>query len=263
MILIHCSTLPGYNDCPRRAATRICWDMVKDSGISLATERPKIYTAVGNGCHLGSAAMARRKITAPPTLDEGQTVALAKLREDARVGVEFDEVTTNIGVAEKQVLRMVASFHADILPRFAPREIELKRQVRIDDEFGLIGTYDLDTTEDDLYDWKFGSVWRSCRAQLGGYSIMRRAYLGVVSRGLIGCHVPRVAIKKPQPLPETAAYEVDQSERMAADVIATIMRDVRAFQKSGNSACFPANPMSMICSPKYCRAYKTEWCKAV
>jgi hypothetical protein len=263
MILIHCSTLPGYNDCPRRAAPRICWDLIKDSGVPFTPERPKIYTAVGNGCHLGAAAMARRKMTASPMLNEGQSVAIAKMHEDAKIGVEFDDVTTNITVAEKQVLRMVASFHADVLPALAPREIELKRQVRISDDFGLIGTYDLDTTEDDLFDWKFGSVWRSCRAQLGGYSIMRRAHCNTVSRKLWGCHVPRVAIRKPQPAPDMVTYDVDGAEKLATEVIQTIMRDIRAFQKSGNPACFPANPMSNICSPKYCRSYGTAWCKAI
>lgn len=228
-----------------------------------AERKGKIYAAIGTGCHAGAAAMATQIVKAESaTLEAGQSTALKTCREIALAGVEYDEITTSIAVAEKQILRMVATFHADIVPELKPKSIELRRLVTINNEYELSGMMDLETVIGEIYDWKFGHVWRTCKAQLGGYSLIRRAYEKTATPAIIGCHTARVGVKKPQPATERRVYDVTSAEKLALEIVQMIIRDMTAFQKNGNPAAFPCNPMSMMCGPKYCISYDSEWCRA-
>lgn len=262
MVEIHCSSLSGYNDCPRRCAPRICRDIIEGAGTHTKRERPRIYSAVGTACHAGSCSLANRKMIAIPTLDEGETVAISTLRNESSDGIEYDDVTRNMNVAEKQVRRMVGTWFVDLLPELQPEKTEWRLSAGVGDDFRLVGSFDLRNVDKSLYDWKFGSVWRSCRAQLGGYSILAKANFKDETPRLVGCHIQRVAITKPQPGAARMDYGVPDSEKMAIEACQVIMRDIRAFQKNGNPACFPANPMSVLCSPKFCDSFNTEWCRA-
>jgi len=263
MIEIHCSTLPGYNDCPRRCAPRICRDLIESSGGKHPREeRRRIYTAVGNGCHRGASTLATRKISEAPKIEEGHVAAIEKLRSDAAFGIEYDDTTRNMATAEKQVLRMVSMWFGDVLPELSPERVEFSLAGKLPDDFMIVGSFDLRNVDASLYDWKFGSVWRSCKAQLGGYSLISKSNFCAESTRLVGCHIQRADIKKPQPSTTRVEYDVASAEGMALEICQIIMRDVKAFQRNGNPACFPANPMSVLCTPKFCDSYNTEWCRA-
>lgn len=262
-IIIRASTLPGYNDCPRRAAIRAWPRLLSAAGFNFADGPRKIYTAIGNGCHAGAAVLSnQKKDRKSPDVAEGYDVAIQLCRTESVKGIEYDDVTANMNAAEKQIVRMIGLFNTSVLPSLDPVAVEIKRPATINDQFGLSGTADMETAKGIIFDWKFGAVWRSCKAQLGAYSILRTAHGQGLAAGLCGCHIPRTSIRKDQPPAELTEYRCAQAEAMAQELIKIIMRDITAFLKSGNPAAFPCNPMSKLCSNKFCIGYNSDWCRA-
>jgi hypothetical protein len=255
MITIRCSALPSYDDCPRRSACRIIRREIAEAGYSLSEPVAGVGAAVGTGVHAGADALT----WGGASLDASSGAAVDAMREGIAGGAVWDATTPNAGTAERQVVRQVAAF-ADCKD-FAPDESgrPVRMSAAICAGFELAGTKDL-RSGSTIVDWKFASVARPYQAQLGGYSLLDRVAASRPDRIAI-VHVPRVKISHPQQPASVVSYDVGVSERAAWSVIQRIVRDVKAFLASGSPHEFAANPMSTICSPKYCQAYGTEWCE--
>jgi hypothetical protein len=188
-------------------------------------------------------------------------LAITELRKQAADGSIWDGVTQNLNTAEKQTLRLTKQFEEACVPVMAPDLIEQTRKAVVAPGWELSGRPDLETTDEIIRDWKTGTACRPYHAQHGGYSLLRRSQGGSKPRSLIMDHLKRVAIDKPQPPVTSIVYDGPAAERAAWAVIAHIMRDMRAFLKSGDPWCFACNPMSMMCSQKYCPAFGGKFCE--
>jgi hypothetical protein len=253
--------LPGYADCSRRAAAKQFPDLISEAGFDTREIRPSIGAAVGTATHTVAGHILKEKIKSGVLgeIDEAVKIALAKLQEQIAPGCEWDDTTPNLGTAAEQLPRMVRAY----LPRareLDPVAVEMKFEARVGDGWEMSGTVDLLCADGHLDDLKTGAVRRAYQAQLGGYAILLRAN-GRQVTSIGTTYVPRGKKTKPQPPPEVQTYDLDASERAAWTAIEAIKRDYAAFEKTGNPESFMANPMSMNCSPRYCSAWGTKFCR--
>jgi hypothetical protein len=117
----------------------------------------------------------------------------------------------------------------------------------------------LETTVDDIRDTKAGALHRPYAPQLGAYSLLRRSNGGVV-RGLYIDWIEREVKTNPQPPVMSEQYNIDTCERAAWATIQRIKSDYLKFQETADPWSFVANPMSLMCSERYCPAHGTKFC---
>lgn len=263
MIKIRASSLPSYADCPRRASCGIVSQAIADAGYTVKPNRAGIGAAVGIGFHESAAHISTEKMVrgaVPAKLDDAIEKGIVKYHEEIADGVEFDATTDSNNTAEKQIIRITRCFASDVITNITPVNIEVRRIAPLSDDFELTGRLDAETDSDEITDWKSGARRPVALAQMGGYSLLRRTVTETAAQSLSLFHLPRTNIKKVYPGATRIEYPVDVAEREAYIVSSYIMRDVRAFLKTGNPNVFACNAMSMMCSEKYCRAFGTDYC---
>ena len=111
-----------------------------------------------------------------------------------------------------------------------------------------------------IQDFKSGTVKRVNIPQYGGYSLLVRT-AGQKVDLLREIYVKRVGKTKAQPSPIVQDYDPAMAENFAYAIIKKIKSDLQAFRKSGSPWVWLPNPNSMMCSPHYCPAYGTKFCK--
>lgn len=260
MRYIRASMLPSYNDCARRTAAKQYRKDVEAHGFELRKLPPSIGAAVGTAVHKVVESILRGKMETgtPGTLDAGMEKGLASFREEIAPGAEWDATTPNSMAAEEQIKRL-ASAYLPRVPSVTPEAVELSLEVD-SGGWAVTGHIDLLTAEGRVEDLKTGSIRRPYQAQLGAYSLLARSN-GYEVKELGTLFIPRVRPKVPQPMPEWQAYPRGVSEAAAFSTIENIKRDMTAFLADGDPYHLPANPMSLVCSPRYCPAFGTSFCR--
>jgi hypothetical protein len=223
---------------------------------------PSVGSAVGTAAHVAVAAMQRRRlageVVSVDTRAADLRTALDAFRADIAPGAEWDDTTPSLQVAEFQIERMAERCFASA-EAMTPAAVELSLSAEIADGWTLTGTLDLLTTDAHLDDMKTGALRRPYQAQLGGYALLAKAN-GYEVRTAGTTFIARGKKTKPQPPAERQSYDLPTAERAAYATIQAIKRDVEAFKASGDPFAFPANPMSLMCSRRYCPAFETEFC---
>lgn len=263
MITIRASMLPSYADCPRRAAANLLRKILTDMGYGLRKTPTSAGALVGIGVHAGAEYCMNHKLANGDTgkLNDMIELSLTKYKiEIMKCPVSWDSTTTKKNDAECQIIGLCGVFMAEVAPEVKPiRKAEQRVKAQIEEGFELSGKPDLDT-EFGIEDWKSGTVIRPHHQQLGGYSLLKRTHEGMSPAGLRLWHMKRVAVGKPQSPVKKIIYHVEECERAAFATIKHVIRDVRNFQANQDPWSFAANPMSMMCSDKYCPAWGTAFC---
>lgn len=250
---IRASMLPSYPDCPRRSAAKQWPEIVASIGITLRELPPSIGATVGTASHVGAIGMVNGE-------SELYERSIENLRTNSANGILYDTVTANLNDAEKQISVMLDAFGKQVLPSITDViGTEIAREASAFG-FSITGHSDLETITS-IDDLKFGARCRPYHGQIGQYSLTRNAN-GVqpakLSRLIWG---PRTSVKKTFPGFTFIDYDIRQCEKIAWATIQHIKMHVEAFEKTGNQMSFPANPMSMMCTDKYCPAWGTRWCE--
>ncbi|QPC44028.1 PD-(D/E)XK nuclease family protein [Kaustia mangrovi] len=258
---IRSSMLPGYADCARRAAAKQYRDEIQAAGYELRSLMPSIGAAVGTATHAAVEHVLRHKMETgePGRIGDGVAAAMEALREEIAPGAEWDETTPNLQTAELQVRRL-AEAYMPLVADIEPAGIEMELTAQISPKWELTGKIDLYTRIAALDDLKTGAVRRPYQAQLGSYSILLRSH-GKPVTSVGTTFLPRARKTKPQPPPERQHYDRAVCEAAAFATIKEITRDVEAFAETADPFAFRANPMSLMCSARYCPAHGTEFCK--
>jgi hypothetical protein len=251
-----------YPDCQRRHAARAFTDDVKSAGYEIATVPPSIGAIIGSGSHAGIGLAMSERV-------EGREASAVEIAErvnaeiDERMGdgkVVWDDTTGNIDVARQQALRQARSILDFMGHRITPVGVEEYFQADLGEGFTLSGH--VDTREiDAVIDYKTGTIQRANGAQYGGYSLLVKANGHRVDR-LTEIFAKRVGTTKPQPEPIMVNFDLVDSEKAAWSIAQTIKRDLIKFRATGDPWSFTANPNSMNCSPNYCPAWGSQWCKS-
>ena len=263
MINIRASMLPSYQDCPRRSAAGQFREIITSTGYTL-NQRPQIVgIAVGQGLHAGVKLQAETFISSGSwgSIDDAIESGIDRYHQDIKDGVLFDNNTVSSNEAEKQIITQVKSFVYEVTPRIKPVQSERKYYSVSDKEFEFSGSPDLIDVADIIDDIKGGARSRLYHGEMGGYILLRQANDLVKTKGVRIWHMPRVSTKKSYPGASLHEYDVKLCILSASYTISQIKSNVRSFLKTKSSWAFPANPLSMMCSDKYCTAYGTDFCE--
>ena len=265
---IRSSSLTSYFDCPRRWAARYLRDEIESYGYDLKETRNNIAASIGTGVHSGAAYLLRKKISRELDNDF-LDAAIGSFRIIIEEGeVTTDDISPTIDCAEKQIVRMTKSYKTDILPIITPLLVEERFAARATQNLILSGQGDsLCHGQDGLRDLKTGSTLKSHRPQVGSYSLLYRSQGYNISAVWID-FIQRVPLKKLQPPAQSIPLNVGDCEMAAQHTIDCIDRDISVFGNGceqrkmppGEPWAFPANPMSVLCSERYCPAHGTAWC---
>lgn len=277
VIEIRCSSIPSYNDCPRRAAASLFKEKLARDGFVLQPSRSSCAAAIGTAVHKGVAELLRSKQAmgefVAAEVERAAMKALGSFHDETKEGVIWDKTTPHGLTAEVQLKALLYSF-VPILDTITPTHIELpltKLVSPLGDQAGfkimLTGTLDVRDDVKIIHDHKTGASAPSPQAQGGGYIALCRLN-DIEVNGFRVNFSKREGIQKSSiGLPPPTVMMFDPEECLSAcwSTLAEIQRHYEAYAESverGNPDpwSFPANPMSMICTPKYCRAFKTGFC---
>jgi hypothetical protein len=276
MNYLRASATPGYPDCPRRVATRIDRAAIMEFGFSLHYIPQSIAAAVGTAVHRGAAVMLGEKARTGtlPSRD----YAVEASRDGLHMATEIGEITYdgphgpthNMDEAVEQTGKMTTAYHTHVAPGINPIIVEEKLEAQVSETVMLTGHPDQVCREPgSIRDLKTGTKMPTTFAvQLGNYSLLARSHDLPIERASID-FIQRVGRNKPQPKPVTVSAAIADAENAAAKVIEHIVRDLDTFHNGdakrhlapGDPWAFIANPSSNLCSPKYCPAYGTDFCK--
>ena len=265
MKTIRCSMLPAWDDCARRTAGRQFAGLLAERGHNLRSLLPSVGASIGTAVHRGAAHLliARLSGIEEPSNDQCVAVALDALAEQLAPGAIWDTTSPNLQTAFVQVERMLLVY-LPTLTDVNPLIVESEMRSTINNEWELSGHVDLFTTSGDLDDLKTGVPPRTYMAQMGGYALNLEANGHQVRRASM-VFVRRARLKNktgpiPQPLPVRTEYDLTEAKLTAWRTIQDITRSVDEFEATGDPHCLRANPMSLMCSEKYCSSWDTEFC---
>lgn len=268
-IAIRASMLPGYADCARRAAAKQWRREIEDAGFAMRELRPSVGAAVGTAVHAAAAHMLRAKIDTGELggAEEGIAVAVATFRAETGPGAEWDDTTPNGATAEIQIERLTLAYRLGVARHLEPAAVEQAWEVDAGGGFVLTGHCDVVTVAGVVRDLKTGALARPYQAQLGAYSLLARSQDPPVRvSGVAVDFIRRTPKSKPQEPPVSETYDQDACERAAWSIIERIRADISEFRRrvvAGDeplAEAFLANPMSMMCRPRFCPAHGTHWC---
>lgn len=264
-IEIHPSSLTDYADCARRSAAKILWREIREAGYDIRLPGAVIGASVGTAVHAGAQFTLETKILTGSlaTTRDAQDCAMAHLEEEMKDGVIWDDTTPNRSAAEKQTLRMVDVYSHTVAPMITPVQVEYAIEQPIKAGYTLVGTIDL-LTDRALRDLKTGAE-RMHLPQIGAYHYMLRKHGHTVDTLAVD-YIPRVSVKKHQPQAQYTEYDPTLAEQAAASAIRRFIADHQEFERRVTAGqplefAFMANPSSMLCSPKYCPAFGTSFCR--
>lgn len=267
---VRASALSGWSDCPRRAATRLFKNDILAAGYTLTLDLPRnIGATIGTSVHSAAALTLTEKAqsgTLAP-LSTATDCAIETYRETAREGVTFDALTASSADAERQVIGMVREYQTVIAPQITPVAIE--EQFEADTPFGLVltGRSDVLAREDNgrLRDLKCSKKRGAHRAQIGSYAMLAKAN-GMTVTTACEDWIQRGSAKKPQPAARVFEHDVPGAESTAWNILRHIAHDIKTFREGdehtlpGDPSAFMSNPSSMLCNPRFCPAWGSDWC---
>jgi hypothetical protein len=271
IVIIRCSALTWWPDCPRRGAARLFWSELAAAGFKLRSTPRGVGAAIGSAVHRAAELTLKEKAktgSLPPSTVAADCAA-ETLIESMRQGVDFDRVTANRTEAEVSAVGMARSYHRHVAPQVDPIIVEERLEAEVAPGIILSGQPDLVCREPNtIRDLKTSTRdGGSFAPQVGAYSLLVRSN-GIDATEATIDSIKRVAIGRVMPDPVSKPVAVGQAESAASSIIKHIEGDLRTFREGdparrilpGDPWAFAANPSSILCSPKYCSAFGTEFC---
>lgn len=263
LIVIRPSSTVSWSDCNRRSAARAYPTLFKDLGYELRDTLSSAGAAVGTAVHAGAAYTLQAKVDTgqPGNASEADDRAITSFRQEIADGTQWDAETPRPNDGEIQVRRMVAEYRRTVAPRTAPVAVEQRLEADLGDGFLMSGQADtLAILPDAIMDLKTGSAERIHIPQLGSYSRLARAHGRLIS--VVGEEfIRRVKVSYAQPEAVQSLYPVEYAEQVSHRRIARIKADMMAFIQAGDANVLDTNPMSALCTPRYCSLYGTPGCR--
>jgi hypothetical protein len=272
--IIRCSTLPRYGDCARRVIATTRRKEMEAAGYKLRPVRIGISAVKGTSVHSGAGIPLQEKARTgklpPPSV--ATDAAVETLHDQLRHEVQYDGprgLTHSPREAERQVVAMTLAYYRVVAPQVDPIHVEERFEAEVEPGLILSGQPDVIAREPNaVRDLKSGArPPSSFAAQIGGYSLLARSNHLQIELGRID-YVRHVAVNKPQPDPVTLEVPIGVAETAASSILKHIAGDLATFRYGdperrilpGDPWAFVANPTSMLCSPKYCPAFGSDFC---
>lgn len=272
-ITIRPSSLTTAADCGRRWAAHSLADMVSAGGYVLAVQRPvHVGAAVGSGVHAGAAYTMTEKKTTGDLGAESEAIDRAEheFMERGEYGLSWDATTSDLSTAKKQLARMTRTYRRYVAPLLAPLLVEERLVADIGDGWQVSGQLDTLAGDPDniIDDLKTGVFKRANGVQYATYAMLFRAH-GYLITGIVEDYIKRAPLAHEQPKPERIEIDLEPAIADAWELMEGLKQRTAEFQRrladpSGRSPphAFPANPASVLCGAKWCRAWGTSFCRA-
>jgi PD-(D/E)XK nuclease superfamily len=273
-VVIRCSSLSAWPDCPRRGAARLFRLEIEAAGYRLRSAPRGIGAVVGTAVHAGAQSALEEKAQTGelPPVNLALDAARDRLVEEIGRGeVAYDAATGTRADALRQVISMTRVYHRAVAPGVLPIIVEERLEAEVAPGVILSGQPDVVAREPHkVRDLKTGAraAAGSHAPQLGGYSLLARSHgLDIVEAEID--FVQRVGAGKPQPEPTSKVVAVALAETAASNILRSIEGDLRTFRDGdaarrvlpGDPWAFQANPNSILCSAKFCPAHGTDFCR--
>lgn len=269
--IIRCSSTNNWPDCNRRAAADILTREIEGAGYKLHHPAPSAAAHVGSGVHAASGQMLAEKAASgtwnrTAAIDAG-IEALHKRAEEEGASWDAPDVDS-MNTAEAQVRRMSIAYETYIAPVVEPITVEQRLEADLGGGFILSGQSDNTAREPNaIRDTKTGAALRYYVPQIGGYGRLQRAHAKQADKGIID-FVPRSRLNKPQLVPVSVSVDIARAEAVNERIVSEMIRSITLFREgsdemrlpAGDARAFIANPSSMLCSPKFCRAWGSQFC---
>ena len=266
---IRASMLPGYNDCTRRAVAKQYKRKFQKLGYEFRELAPSVGSSVGTAVHISTAELDKALWRGEkPNLSVAVDMAVTALVEELSTGCTWDDTTPNMNTAQLQIQRMTECY-TPIMPLTVNGEpaVEIGGEMGLQADCGdgwiLTGHPDLIDANGFLLDKKTGAKMRPYQGQFGGYSLLVRSNKIIKQLSGVGMlYIARMGKTKHQTPPVLQSYGVALCEREAMGTIHRIKSDMALFDSNGDlNKAFPCNQSSMMCTPKYCPAFGTDFCE--
>src|SRR5215472_10255591 len=181
--IIRASSLSTYNDCRRRAATRLIWPELVAAGYRLRHTERSIQAAIGTATHGGvGVVLSEKAVTGKlPPASVGTDAAVELLNEDIKRGVVFEGprgTAHNRNIAERQAVRMTQTYHQKVAPLVRPLHVERRLEATVAPGVVLSGQSDLIANEPgQIRDLKTGAKSPPpAGAQVGAYALLAKTH---------------------------------------------------------------------------------------
>ena len=271
MTVIRPSSLTTFVDCSRRFAARHLTDRVTAAGFDLrAPGHTHIGAAIGSGVHAGAAfTLEAKKATGEIGNDsEAEDRAIAEFKEISQFGLDWDDTSSTVPIAQRQIARMTKSYRRQLAPLITPMLIEERLDIDAGDGWTVSGQADTiaGNPDDQPRDLKTGKQKRANGIQYGAYAVIFRTH-GYNVRSFVEDFVPRVGIDKEQPAPSSTDIDLSAVVPEFVEAVAEIKRAAALFEQrlqDGREApetAFRANPGSGLCNARWCPAHGTKFCR--
>ena len=271
-IIVRASSLPNWPDCERRAAATVFRRDVEAMGYVLNDRPGSIGGPIGSGVHAGARRILDHKIRTgePGPLDDATDAAVETLRELTAPGFIGDREAPDLNAAETHVVRMTRTYREQVAPQVQPTTVEERLEADAGHGIVLTGQADVIAREPgQVRDLKTGKSLGNYRAQIGAYSLLARSNgIADIQSSAID-FIQRGSLKKPQPDAVIRTIPVAEAETAAVNVLRRMGAAIKVFREGderlrlmpGDPWAFLANPSSMLCSAKWCRAWGTDFCR--
>lgn len=268
---IRCSATNSYGDCARRAATSVIAEDIAAAGHKLRKTTPSVASHIGTGVHSASAMMLVDKLASGTwSLDAALDAGVDSMRlRCEQEGASWDGDVRNMAEAERQVIRMSRAYSAVVAPKIQPIDIENRLEANLGGGFVLSGQSDVTAREPDtIRDTKTGAQLGSYRPQIGGYGRLQRSWNMPATKGVID-FIRRGSLNKDQAPPVEIEIDIAAAEAANERVVDDMIHSINVFRygsddgriRPGDPWAFIANPSSRLCSPKWCAAWGSTFCK--
>lgn len=262
-IEIRASQLSNCYDCPRRAATKIIPDLIKEQGFKtnkILSGASAFVGIAGHKCN-DFVLKEKQKTGELGALKRGVDYAISEFEEGIKEGVEWDEVNPSQNDAERKIIEVSREYYDKVAPHISPASengLEMTLRAKIKEGYVLKGTLDVYDGENGklrVRDTKFGSQKPLAGPQLGAYNLLLKMNGYKVNSSPLIDWIP-------QKKPEYSIIEFDTkiNEEHSKFIINRIIKDIERFKETRNPWSFMPNPNSGLCVEKCCPAYSTDFC---
>lgn len=261
VIKLRASGVGDFNDCARRGASRMFKFQIEKEGFALRQTPFGVAASIGTSVHKAAEEILRAKIDKKTGWD-ASLIALEKFDELVPDGTEFepDNSTTNRQEAKSQIVKITGALERH-LDSIKPKQIEFELKAPFGPGVEVTGHPDVLTEDDWIRDFKTGGLKHppSYVAQLGTYSMLAQAN-EIPVQGVAVDYFRKVGQKTEQPDVQVVSYDLAEAEKHAYSTLDNVVGAYEKFLSTRDPGAFNANPSSMLCSPKYCSAWGTDFC---
>lgn len=261
---IRASMTTAYADCALSAAVHQWPNEFTSRGYSLNDTLRSAGSAVGTGVHAGARQMMTQKMETGMigSIDDGVDFAVATFEKEIKGGMQPDELTRTPAHGKDQVSVICRTYGGLVGYKTDPIMVEKRFRMslsHIHPGYTASGQIDLLTKERHLPDLKTGRSEVMYIYQIGMYYWLMLSNKEAVEKGGI-LKIKRTAVGQPPSRPVPHWYDVKIAMKAAEAITRQIIRDMELFKQTGHAGVFRANPSSLFCSAKYCRAFGTNTC---